>query len=45
MQFTLTNEIIKLSVSQYWETAKDEWNFEFAYQCEDFQTCLCGHYP
>lgn len=45
MHFNLTNEIIKLSVSDYWDTAKLEWNFEYAYQSEESQTCLCGHYP
>ncbi len=45
MHFNLTNEIIKLSVSDYWDTAKDEWNFEYAYQSEEPQTCLCGHTP
>jgi hypothetical protein len=22
-----------------------EWNIEYAYQSEELQTCLCGHYP
>lgn len=45
MHYTLTKEILKLSVSKYWDTAKLEWNFEYAYQSEELQTCLCGHYP
>ncbi|SDT66750.1 hypothetical protein SAMN05216490_4729 [Mucilaginibacter mallensis] len=45
MHFKLTEEIIKLSVSKYWEIAKNEWDFDYAYQSEEFQTCLCGHYP
>jgi hypothetical protein len=45
MHYNLTKEIINLSVSQFWDTAKDEWNFEYAYQSEESQTCLCGHYP
>ena len=45
MQQQLTTEIINLSVSNQWETAKNEWDFENAYQSEEFQTCLCGHYP
>ena len=45
MHFSLTNEIIKLSVSDYWDNAKLEWNFEYAYQSEEKQTCLCGHNP
>lgn len=45
MHYKLTDEIIKLSVSSYWNDAKLEWNFEYAYQSEEPQTCLCGHYP
>jgi hypothetical protein len=45
MHFNLTNEIIKLSDSEFWNNAKLEWNFEYAYQSEEMQTCLCGHYP
>ena len=45
MHYTLTEEILKLSVSEYWDTAKLEWNFEYAYQSEALETCLCGHYP
>lgn len=45
MHYKLTEEIIKLSNSDYWDTAKNEWNFEYAYSSEELQTCLCGHYP
>lgn len=45
MHFKLTEEIIKLSVSDYWHSAKNEWTFEYAYYSEDLQRCLCGHYP
>ncbi len=45
MHYQLTAEIIKLSVSDYWDSAKLEWNFEYAYQSETQETCLCGHYP
>ena len=45
MHYKLTEEIIKLSNSDFWNEAKNEWNFEYAYQSEEFQTCLCGHYP
>lgn len=45
MHFTLTEEILKLSDSKYWEQAKNEWTFEYAYNSEEFQSCLCGHYP
>jgi galactitol-specific phosphotransferase system IIB component len=45
MHYKLTSEIIKRSEADYWDTAKNEWNFEYAYYSEDLQTCLCGHYP
>ena len=45
MQFKLTEEILALSVSKSWNSAKNEWNFEYAYYSEENQTCLCGHYP
>lgn len=45
MHFKLTEEILKLSDSTYWDSAKLEWNFEYAYNSEELQTCLCGHYP
>jgi len=45
MEYKLIEEIIKRSNSKEWVTAKLEWNFEYAYQSEEFQTCLCGHYP
>lgn len=45
MHYKLTEEILKLSVSQYWDNAKLEWYFESAYVSDDKQTCLCGHYP
>lgn len=45
MHYKLTDEIISLSTSKYWESAKREWSFEFAYYSENLETCLCGHYP
>jgi hypothetical protein len=45
MHFKLTEEILKLSDSNYWDSAKLEWNFDYAYYSEELQTCLCGHYP
>ena len=45
MHYKLTEEIIKLSNSGSWSSAKLEWNFEYAYYSEDLQKCLCGHYP
>ncbi|WP_145000613.1 hypothetical protein [Olleya sp. Hel_I_94] len=41
----MTEEIIKLSNSDIWSSAKLEWNFEYAYYSEELQRCLCGHYP
>jgi len=45
MHYKLTEEIIKLSNSDVWSSAKLEWNFEYAYYSEELQRCLCGHYP
>lgn len=45
MHFKLTEEIIKLSESEFWESARNEWTFEYAYYSDDLQRCLCGHYP
>ncbi len=45
MHYKLTQEIIKLSESDYWHSAKNEWNFEYAYYSDELQRCLCGHYP
>jgi len=45
MHFKLTEEILKLSNSKFWESAKHEWSFEYAYYSDELQTCLCGHYP
>ncbi len=45
MHYKLTEEIIALSVSKFWDSAKLEWNFESAYESEEQQTCLCGHFP
>jgi len=45
MHFKLTEGIIKLSESDFWKFAKNEWAFEYAYYSDDLQRCLCGHYP
>jgi len=45
MHYKLTEEIISLSESKLWDSAKNEWRFEFAYYAEELQSCLCGHYP
>lgn len=45
MHFKLTEEILKLSSSKIWNSAKNEWIFDFAYYSDTQQTCLCGHFP
>ena len=45
MHFKLTEEILKLSHSKFWGSAKHEWSFEYAYYSDELQTCLCGHSP
>ncbi|HBL35081.1 MAG TPA: hypothetical protein DDZ96_14915 [Porphyromonadaceae bacterium] len=44
-EYQLTQKIIELSESDYWETARREWVFEMIYVSEEPQTCLCGHFP
>lgn len=44
-EYKLREEIIKLSKSKDWKTAKEEWEFEQIYVSDDLQQCLCGHYP
>lgn len=41
----LVDEILNLSVSKIWLTAKTEWYLKTVYIDEDFNRCLCGHYP
>lgn len=45
MHYKLAEEIIALSESNYWDLAKREWEFVYAFMSDEFQTCLCGHYP
>ena len=45
MTYQLIDEIIELSESKHWETAKLEWEFEKIYLSDTPQTCLCGHFP
>lgn len=45
MHYKLTSEIVNLSTSKNWDSAKREWTFDFAYYSDSLETCLCGHYP
>ncbi|WP_286397302.1 MULTISPECIES: hypothetical protein [Myroides] len=45
MHYKLTEEIILLSNSKYWDSAKLEWFFRLTYISEEQQRCLCGHFP
>jgi hypothetical protein len=44
-EYKLTEEIIKRSQAQTWDTARLEWRLEDVYFVDDPETCLCGHYP
>ena len=44
-EFQLTTEIVALSQSQHWNTAKHEWELEEIYEVDEPDTCLCGHFP
>ena len=39
------NEILSHSTSKTWGEAKKEWIPKDSYDAEEFQTCICGHYP
>lgn len=41
----LTKEIIALSNSNTWESAKNEWVLSEVYEEDEPTTCLCGHFP
>jgi len=43
--YQLAIEIIKRSVNPTWELAKREWKLVEIEEAEDYETCLCGHYP
>ncbi len=45
MEYQLIEEIISRSHSNDWNSAKNEWSFEYVYQSEEKETCLCGHHP
>lgn len=42
MKYKLINEIIKISESKIWESAKHEWDFQRVYINPQTQSCLCG---
>ncbi|WP_322614035.1 hypothetical protein [Pseudomonas sp. BIC9C] len=44
-EFNLTREILALSQSVAWDEAKREWTLHNIYEADEFETCLCGHYP
>lgn len=45
MNYKLTEEILKRSESENWDSAKTEWKFINVFESENDETCLCGHYP
>ncbi|WP_426131869.1 hypothetical protein [Pseudomonas sp. DWP1b1] len=44
-EYTLTKEILSRSHSASWGEAKLEWKLHNIYEADEFETCLCGHYP
>lgn len=44
-EYKLSSEIINLSESTSWDSAKLEWDLQEIYEAEEPDTCLCGHYP
>ena len=44
-EYVLSQEIIKLSESDSWDMAKDEWTLDTIEQSSQPSSCLCGHAP
>jgi hypothetical protein len=44
-EYKLIEEIIALSYSKNWDSAKLEWTLESIYFGEGQDSCLCGHFP
>ena len=44
-EYKLIEEIIKLSESKKWDSAKLEWGLSEIYEEDEPDTCLCGHFP
>lgn len=44
-EYKLIEEIIALSQSRNWDSAKLEWALESIYFGEGQDSCLCGHFP
>jgi hypothetical protein len=44
-KYKLTQNIIALSNSKVWDSAKREWGLNDVYQADEPETCLCGHSP
>lgn len=44
-EFVLIAELLKLSESKEWDSAKDEWYLTDVQRSEIPQTCLCSHFP
>lgn len=41
----LKSNILALSTSPDWDTAKDEWSLDTIFFEENYTKCLCSHYP
>lgn len=44
-EYQLTAKLLRMSHSQTWDMAKLEWVLKDIEQVDDFETCLCGHFP
>jgi hypothetical protein len=44
-EYKLMEEIIRRSQANTWDVAKLEWTLEEIYRAEEFETCLCDHFP
>jgi hypothetical protein len=44
-EYKLTKEILMLSNSKEWNSARLEWVLQQIYEADEPETCLCGHFP
>jgi hypothetical protein len=44
-EFKLIKEIIALSVSDNWDSARLEWKLIEILEADEPETCICGHFP
>ncbi|QQR61051.1 hypothetical protein IPH19_01125 [Candidatus Uhrbacteria bacterium] len=44
-EYRLITELLKLSQSQKWAEAQQEWDLDNVVRADEPETCMCGHFP